>query len=373
MRQTLEASVPSHAGTQMASAAGGGVDVSHVCALTRAARKPANFHRHVRAAELYERALVAAEALRQPDCLIVAFLRQMRVVSQGKAAFHVISEDRAAMRATASMHLARLEAHLSAVLETLERRHASGTLLPGRCRAHEVAWYADLTRADRSFVAKEMPPDEGRDLRYVSLSAQHVGVDAYFDVARTVVVTLPALLKTRPPDDLVLASCLAYTEHALRLALQRASGEQMRVGLTSTESFFVNVFRSDLLPCERLQLPWCARVLAAWHDLERSGALHRLHGEELRESVRRAEQQLVDAQAAKDERVPLRTCALPSCGAREAHVALFKKCGACAAVVYCSKEHQAEHWPAHKAACKAARKVASQAAAVGKGGASQDA
>ena len=53
----------------------------------------------------------------------------------------------------------------------------------------------------------------------------------------------------------------------------------------------------------------------------------------------------------------LRTCALPGCGAKEAHPAHFKRCAACRAVVYCSKEHQVQDWPAHKAVCKAARKA----------------
>ena len=123
-------------------------------------------------------------------------------------------------------------------------------------------------------------------------------------------------------------------------------------------------------------VPGGVRVLAAWHDLERSGKLNELQDKELCESIRRTHQQVVNAQAAKDARVPLRTCALPSCSAREAHVAHFKKCGGCRAVIYCSQAHQTEHWPAHKAACKAARKAARKAAsraATGEGGASQDA
>jgi hypothetical protein len=53
----------------------------------------------------------------------------------------------------------------------------------------------------------------------------------------------------------------------------------------------------------------------------------------------------------------LRTCALPGCGAKEAHPAHFKSCAACRGVVYCSKEHQMVDWRrSHKAACKAARK-----------------
>jgi hypothetical protein len=58
----------------------------------------------------------------------------------------------------------------------------------------------------------------------------------------------------------------------------------------------------------------------------------------------------------------LQTCALPACGAREVHEAQFKKCAACRLVVYCCKEHQAEHWTTHKKPCKAARKAAEAAA-----------
>jgi hypothetical protein len=56
-----------------------------------------------------------------------------------------------------------------------------------------------------------------------------------------------------------------------------------------------------------------------------------------------------------------RRCALASCGAKEAHVSHFSKCGACKAVVYCSKDCQLADWPAHKKACKTAHKAANQA------------
>ena len=65
----------------------------------------------------------------------------------------------------------------------------------------------------------------------------------------------------------------------------------------------------------------------------------------------------------------LRHCALHGCGAREAHKAHFKRCAACQAVVYCSRECQATDWPAHKEACKAARKAAAAAEEAGPSGA----
>ena len=134
---------------------------------------------------------------------------------------------------------------------------------------------------------------------------------------------------------------------------------------TTVEPLFLDEFRTRLVPYLTLEEPRCARLLTAWRCLEHSGMLQKLHVEHARERHEREAKLLADAQAAKDKGVPLRTCALPSCGAREAHVAHFKKCSGCRGAFYCSKQHQEEHWPAHKAACKAARKAASQAAADG--------
>ena len=134
----------------------------------------------------------------------------------------------------------------------------------------------------------------------------------------------------------------------------------------------MGAFRQVLLPYLKPDEPRSARLLTAWRSLQQCGLLQELEVEQAGECCERTYKSLAAAQAAKEAGVPLRVCALPSCGAREAHVAHFKNCGACGGVVYCSKAHQAEHWPAHKAACKAARKAASQHA-TGEGGASQDA
>ena len=56
----------------------------------------------------------------------------------------------------------------------------------------------------------------------------------------------------------------------------------------------------------------------------------------------------------------LRSCTLAGCGAKEAHLAQFKRCAACKAVVYCCCEHQVAGWPSHKRACKAARTAAAE-------------
>ncbi len=52
---------------------------------------------------------------------------------------------------------------------------------------------------------------------------------------------------------------------------------------------------------------------------------------------------------------PLRRCALPACGALEAHTHEHKACGRCRAAVYCSEAHAAAHWrDSHSHVCIAA-------------------
>ena len=97
-------------------------------------------------------------------------------------------------------------------------------------------------------------------------------------------------------------------------------------------------------------------ILAAWRALQRSGALEerRLLTEGAPHAAHNnAKTAAAAAAASAPER--LRACALGSCGVRETYPAQHKLCGACAAVVYCCREHlQLADWPAHKAACKAA-------------------
>jgi hypothetical protein len=80
-------------------------------------------------------------------------------------------------------------------------------------------------------------------------------------------------------------------------------------------------------------------------------------------SVRRLQEEVKFAASSAAAASERRVCALPSCGAREAHVSHFKLCAACKTVVYCSKAHQAEDWTRHrKEECKAARAAAAAAA-----------
>jgi hypothetical protein len=44
----------------------------------------------------------------------------------------------------------------------------------------------------------------------------------------------------------------------------------------------------------------------------------------------------------------LRRCALPACGATEAHPKLYKLCGRCRKSAYCCAAHSVEDWKRHK-------------------------
>ncbi len=111
---------------------------------------------------------------------------------------------------------------------------------------------------------------------------------------------------------------------------------------------------------DALPRAWAQQLRDALQRMERSGVMQQRRMEQGMASNR---QQTADACAAAATSAAargLRRCALPSCGAREAHVSHYKLCAACQTVVYCSKAHQAEHWAAHKAACKVARKAAAE-------------
>jgi hypothetical protein len=101
----------------------------------------------------------------------------------------------------------------------------------------------------------------------------------------------------------------------------------------------------------------------AWDRLLRSGVVRERNIERVCDAiVVKLDAHLAATKARRASEV-LRACALEACGAREVHAAQFKKCAACASVVYCCKAHQEAHWPAHKPACNTARKAAAEGGA----------
>ena len=101
-------------------------------------------------------------------------------------------------------------------------------------------------------------------------------------------------------------------------------------------------------------------VIDAWQRLQRSGIIEKrgLINERIFHEMRTDQEERNDRISSALSAPGLRSCTLPSCGAREAHPQHFKSCASCRTVVYCCREHQVADWPAHKAACKAARKTA---------------
>ena len=65
------------------------------------------------------------------------------------------------------------------------------------------------------------------------------------------------------------------------------------------------------------------------------------------------EQKMRRAQEEHDTRLGLEVCALPTCGASEAHARRFKACSRCRNAYYCCADHQKQHWKLHKASCSA--------------------
>jgi hypothetical protein len=102
-------------------------------------------------------------------------------------------------------------------------------------------------------------------------------------------------------------------------------------------------------------------LAAALGRLLRSGMIEERGMEGTLQDTQRKWQQLKAKVQAEKEAPGLQSCA--HCGAREVHVAQFKRCAACKGVVFCGKDCQLANWPQHKAACKAARKAAAGAAA----------
>jgi hypothetical protein len=125
------------------------VNVSCVVALTKKALTLERRGHWARAAEIYAEAVTAAQALHQPDCLIVAHLQ----AAHANALFgHANTAGVPETQRAELMRTAFLD-QLPAAMASQERRLTAGTLLPGACRPYEVAWCAAKTAHDRALAA----------------------------------------------------------------------------------------------------------------------------------------------------------------------------------------------------------------------------
>ena len=336
------------------------IDTSRAHALGDAALALERKGHAARAAEKYGQAVEAAEALAQPDCLVVAALQLacVNALTSVASAHEVSPFDRAAAAA-------QLFARNDAALVTLQRRLAAGTLLGGRCRPYEVAWYDQRC----SLVANDggRPPSAAGKAEWARL----VGFDALSQAAHNVLQEV--LFSQHSPDARERQRC-ALVVAALDAATARLSDDAAAASLaagnpnflwTCAQNGLVMSFREAVARgvLER-ETASGAALAAAWARLEETGVLVTM-GSAMDASAASVSSTVASREAARVAAAAApecHECALSGCSAREMHAAHFKSCAACRGVAYCSKEHQVAHWPAHKKACKAARKVQSGAA-----------
>ena len=302
----------------------------------------------LRAAEIYGRAAEAARAL-GADNVAATSLR----LSQGAmlATYATSAPDDTSEPRILAKHRAAYIALLSGAVETLARRRLTGTLLEGKCLAAEEAWFVfQMQRQSVKWPAAA-----------AASWAKLVGYEQFLHAANT------ASLVLRFPCQFA-AECSAkqhqsFAQHIVHAAalmqLPRFNGT---VAMQNEVTFTRNLLRTvaeagdNGLDARLVQL-----TAGALQQLQRSGVLQARSIENHFDTAAfKAETMAYGAIVLKSLNAPdLRRCALPGCGAREAHPAHFKSCAACRTVVYCCREHQVEGWLAHKKACKAVRKAQS--------------
>ena len=329
------------------------LDISRVVELTFKAMRLSMEQGHFgRAADKFGAAIEAARALGPEageDCLMVAalMLRQAEALKM-----HALITESLPDSDTVEALFFAFCTLLPAAQGALLRRKAAGTLLGGTCRPHEVAWQA----AFRKQVDKIL----GISTQDGAHMALNVGYDAFMLGAHGALSLLNSTVAGML-NDLQLAAHAAFVTDALKLmALPRRARVGSHALTLSDRSWSAEEASLVYLLQEHGSFNSDSEdgvaMLAAWHALQRSGALEERGL--LTEGVKEARRAVVEAKAIGHAAAApgrLRVCALRSCGVRETYPAQHKLCAACAAAAYCCREHQVAHWAEHKAACKAAR------------------
>ena len=245
-------------------------------------------------------------------------------------------------------HRAEYIGLINSAVAALERRRAAGTLLEGKCAAPEEAWLASQVQRFNAAWPADM----------AASWAALVGYEEFMHAATCAAeaLTLANLLAAEcsPAQFQSLAQFVVDAADLMQQPRRHGrTGMQYEMEFTCALHGAVADASVNGLDTRLLQ-----RLVGAWKRLQRSGVLEARHIEEsFRLKLPEMRAQLATVQ--KSLAAPgLRRCALPGCGASEAHPTHFKSCAACRTVVYCRREHQVAGWPSHKKACKAARKAA---------------
>ena len=305
----------------------------------------------LRAAENYGRAAEAAGALGEDNLVSVHMqLLQGELLST----FVMMASTETPPAESSGLAASRAEciAVLSGVVDALERRCVAGTLLESS--AAEKEWRVVFLQECRAQYTAAEAAD----------AAPLFGYEQFLRGAGIVLSVLgcPRLFATEC-SDVQFQSFVQHVVHAAELMQQPRRHGNMPVGdeVAFTDMLHRSIFVTSP-PEERLDARLVQQLAGAWHRLQRSGVLQTRHIEEaIQLLTARKQYPHLDAIKKSMSAPGLRSCALPGCGAKEAHSTHFKSCAACRTVVYCCREHQVAGWPGHKKACKAARKAAAAA------------
>ena len=310
----------------------------------------------LRAAENFGRAAEAARPLGEDNLVAV----DMQVARGNALCAHagMAAPESAADRRILAGCRAESISLFSGAVAVLERRRVAGTLLEGKCTAVEEACRA------RAIQRANVDVSDAEAASWATL----VGYETFLSAAGSVLSVLSqAQACATACSAAQFQSFAQHVAHAAELMQQPRSPGEMSLNseATFTEGFRIAV---AVAGANGLDARLVKLLADALQRLERSGVLQARRTDEhigLNVHKERAMQAAVQSSLTAPG---LRRCALPGCGAREAHPAHFKSCAACRTVVYCCREHQVAGWPAHKKACKAARKAAAAASEDGGAG-----
>ena len=238
---------------------------------------------------------------------------------------------------------------LPPLLALLERRRLAGTLLYGKCAPHEVEFRRQFLIALGECDASKLAP-----------FAQFIGYGTYLMGAR---LGLFWLFKAGRDPSSVVQPTAVQTQQIVSCA---ATALDLVSAPRPVKNWGFN-YEAELLYQARLLTDTTHispehrdALKAALDRLMYSAVIEERGIERAVQNAARLSQQKMAKVKAEKEAPGRKLCA--HCGAREVHVAQFKRCSACKTVVFCCKDCQLANWPAHKTACKAARKAAASGA-----------
>jgi len=309
-------------------------------------------------------ALAAARAVGTEDCLVTAFLT-VEVTDRTLLALLRSTLEQPAASLDLASFADKLREHFEAMAgaaSVARRRRAAGTHQPA-----EQAWYV----AHRATAYRAHGASESEALEYAKRASLRSETTVF--AASQVLYVLDTATKLALFSASELSSRLAVAcdlvDEAVALAgLRRANGTGSGYDGMLTKSLRDDI---ELWRQESSTAAQAERLAEALKQLCRHGVLTADQQARSEQNMENIDAKVKAARAAASAPELLRSCALASCGAKEAHVSHFSKCAACKTVVYCSKDCQLADWPDHKKACKAARKAAEAAKTAAAGSAAQ--